>query len=96
MNEMSPAVGGPDSPSEPGAPRPLADRVRRGMIALGVVAMLFAAVFWVLDESGKPSAVPYLPIGIAGLVLYNLARLPAYLRLLLPKPEAPGEKFHRK
>jgi hypothetical protein len=66
------------------------------MRALGVVAMLLSAVFWILDMSGKPTAVPYLPIAIAGLILYNLAQLPGYVRLLLPKPEPPGEKFHRK
>jgi hypothetical protein len=65
-------------------------------MAGGAFAMVFAAVFWILDETGTPTAVPYLLIGIGGLIAYNLARLPAYLKLLWPAEEEPGEKFHRK
>jgi hypothetical protein len=68
----------------------------RWIMALGALTMIFSLVCWVADLSGKPTGIPYVPIGIAGLIVYNLARLPAYLKLLLPRKEETREKFHRK
>jgi hypothetical protein len=70
--------------------------VVRWIIILSALTMVFSGVCWVAEYSGKPTGIPYVPIGIAGLIIYNLARLPAYLKLLLPKREETGEKFHRK
>jgi hypothetical protein len=96
MNEPSSLEGGAETPSGRGTPRSLIATIRAGMTILGALAMVFAAVFWILDETGTPTPVPYLLIGIAGLIIYNLARLPDYLKLMLPGKEEPGEKFHRK
>ena len=97
MNDSGPVEGG-DLPIPEDSPRrsPLLTAIRVAMFA-GALAILFATVLWAADDLlGITTRIPYLAIGVAGLIVYTLSRLPAYAKILLPKPEEPAEKFHRK
>lgn len=74
----------------------LAGRLLGAGAAVGAAAMIVSAALWAADLLGWKTGVPYVLIGVGGLIAYNLCRLPAYLRRILPKPEAPGPKFHRR
>ena len=72
------------------------ERARQAGIVLGTLAIVFSVGLWIGEYAGWKTDIPYVLVGIAGLVVYNLARLPAYVRHFFPKEEAPGPKFHRR
>jgi hypothetical protein len=52
---------------------------------------------WLADDGlGWKVDFPYLLVGIGALIVYNLGRLPAYLRYFMPGDAPPREKFHRR
>ena len=93
MTEPEPSP--PEGLEEDEAPS-LFRRLQQAGLAVGTAAILFAAALWVGEYAGLHTGIPYVLLGVGGLVVYNLARLPAYVRYFFPPREEAGEKFHRR
>ena len=67
---------GPDGSAGPSAVR----KVLTALTVVGALAMLVSLAFWIGEACGWPTSFPYVLLGVGGLILYNLARLPFYFR----------------
>ena len=71
-------------------------RLRQAGVLLGSSAIVFSVALWIAEYAGIRTDIPFVLIGIAGLVVYNLSRLPVYLARFFPEKEEEGPKFHRR